>query len=315
MRGFPKMSIKLSNLVKKNFCNSKWNPKIPKHKIIIDPSSYRQPHPQWDIEDANKIEITHVKPATKKDKLAFYIMKVMRLTFDFLTYYKPGKMTEKLYCRRAIFLETVAGVPGMVGGMVRHLRALRGLKEDGGWIHHLLEEAENERMHLLFFMKLRQPGVLMRISIIYTQAVFVFYYSLLYLISPKTAHRFVGYLEEEAVKTYTGMIKELDEGKLPYWKDMPAPPEVSKYYGLKTGASIRDVLVCIRADEIHHREFNHHFADLDVDDKIHGHKITVSEIEELSDKVAQKGAAELSEGTVNYQSPVDKDGRNAHSKL
>lgn len=37
----------------------------------------------------------------------------------------------------------------MVGGTLRHLRSMRLLKRDGGWIHSLLEEAENERMHLL----------------------------------------------------------------------------------------------------------------------------------------------------------------------
>jgi hypothetical protein len=34
--------------------------------------------------------------------------------------------------RRCIFLETVAGVPGMVGGTLRHLRSLRLMKRDQG---------------------------------------------------------------------------------------------------------------------------------------------------------------------------------------
>jgi hypothetical protein len=42
-------------------------------------------------------------------------------------------MTEKKWLTRFIFLESVAGVPGMVGGMLRHLRSLRGLKRDNGW--------------------------------------------------------------------------------------------------------------------------------------------------------------------------------------
>ena len=37
-----------------------------------------------------------------------------------------------------MFLETVAGVPGMVGAMVRHLRSLRHMDRDHGWIHTLL---------------------------------------------------------------------------------------------------------------------------------------------------------------------------------
>ncbi len=31
----------------------------------------------------------------------------------------------------------------MVGGMLRHLRSLRTMSRDHGWIHTLLEEAEN----------------------------------------------------------------------------------------------------------------------------------------------------------------------------
>ena len=41
--------------------------------------------------------------------------------------------------------------------MLRHLRSLRRMNRDHGWIHTLLEEAENERMHLLTFVQLKQP--------------------------------------------------------------------------------------------------------------------------------------------------------------
>ena len=56
-----------------------------------------------------------------------------------------------------MMLETVAAVPGMVGGMLRHLQSLRRFERTGGWIRVLLEEAENERMHLMTFMELVQP--------------------------------------------------------------------------------------------------------------------------------------------------------------
>ena len=74
-------------------------------------------------------------------------------------------MNERKWINRIIFLETVAGVPGMIGGMQRHLRSLRTLERDHGWIHHLLQEAENERMHLFFFLKQRNPGIFFRIAV------------------------------------------------------------------------------------------------------------------------------------------------------
>jgi hypothetical protein len=260
-----------THLVRKYFCSA-WKPQMPKHKIVVDLTSYRSPHPVWHMGDAEKVQITHVKPSKIKDYLALGLVKFFRKGFDIFSGYKPGKMTEKHYLRRCIFLETIAGVPGMIGGMMRHLRALRLLREDGGWIHHLLEEAENERMHLLTFLNVRQPGITMRLAIVMSQFFFICFYTPLYIISAKTAFRFVGYLEEEAVKTYTTLIKEIDEGKLPLFKTLKPPKEAISYWVLPENATFRDVIVSIRADEILHREFNHHFADIDPDSRMLDHK-------------------------------------------
>lgn len=172
-------------------------------------------------------------------------------------------MNERDWLFRCIVLETVAGVPGMVAGMQRHLRSLRTLEADNGWIHHLLQEAENERMHLFIFMQLRNPGIFMRVVIGLAQAAFVTGFNISYAISPRFSHRFVGYLEEEAVHTYTKCIQALDEGKLPLWEHMKAPSEAVEYYGLDPEtAKVRDVLLSIRADEAVHRSVNHHFSDI-----------------------------------------------------
>ena len=68
-----------------------------------------------------------------------------------------------------IMVSRYAGVPGMVGGMLRHMRSLRSMRRDNGWIHTLLEEAENERMHLLTFLQLRQPGLIFRAMVLLSQ--------------------------------------------------------------------------------------------------------------------------------------------------
>jgi ubiquinol oxidase len=76
------------------------------------------------------------------------------------------------YGHRAVVLETVAAVPGMVGGALRHLRSLRTMKEDAGWIQTLLDEAENERMHLMTFIHIAKPNLLERWLIILVQGIF-----------------------------------------------------------------------------------------------------------------------------------------------
>ena len=108
--------------------------------------------------------------------------------------------------------EMGAGIPGMVAGMLRHMNSLRLLRHDNGWIHTLLEEAENERMHLMTFLNMKQPSMIFRAGVLAAQGVFFNAFFFTYLISPRTCHRFVGYLEEEAVRTYTHAINDIDSG-------------------------------------------------------------------------------------------------------
>ena len=84
----------------------------------------------------------------------------------------------------------------------------------------------------------------------------------MYTIAPKFSHRFVGYLEEEAVHTYSKCLENIDNGNLPVWAKMQAPKEAIDYYGLKEDAVLRDVVLSVRADEACHRSVNHHFSDI-----------------------------------------------------
>jgi hypothetical protein len=53
-----------------------------------------------------------------------------------------------------------------------------------------------------------------------------------YLLSPKTVHRFVGYLEEEAVKTYTHLLHDIDTpgSEVSKWNTIPAPELAREYW-------------------------------------------------------------------------------------
>lgn len=224
------------------------------------------PHPIWSEEELHGVEITHKPPEGIVDRLALYSVKFMRKSFDFLSGFNRGERNEQKWVLRICFLETVAGVPGMVAAMTRHLHSLRRLKRDYGWIHTLLEEAENERMHLLTALQLRQPTRLFRLCVIGAQGSFVTMFSLAYLISPKFCHRFVGYLEEEAVITYSKCIKDIESGPMQHWKTQPAPGNAIFYWKLKENATMLDVILAIRADEAHHRVVNHTLATLKEDD-------------------------------------------------
>ncbi|PKI37842.1 hypothetical protein CRG98_041792 [Punica granatum] len=158
-----------------------------------------------------------------------------------------------------MMLETVAAVPGMVGGMLLHLRSLRKFEQSGGWIKALLEEAENERMHLMTMVELVKPKWYERLLVLAVQGVFFNAYFVLYLLSPKLAHRVVGYLEEEAIHSYTEYLKDIDSGAI---ENAPAPAIAIDYWRLPKDATLKDVITVIRADEAHHRDVNHFASDI-----------------------------------------------------
>ena len=163
------------------------------------------------------------------------------------------------YGHRALVLETVAGVPGMIGGMLTHLKSLRRLQRGNGHkIHELLAEAENERKHLMFFMEVVHPSFLERVIIVVAQLIFWHYYLVLYLVFPKTAHRMVGYFEDEAVRSYTNYLKLIEIGHI---EDVPAPDIAIEYYGLLPDAKLSDMIKYVRQDEMHHAKVNHRYAE------------------------------------------------------
>lgn len=167
------------------------------------------------------------------------------------------------YGHRAVVLETVAAVPGMVGGMLQHFRSLRRMEDDDGWIATLLDEAENERMHLMTFIEIARPSLFERLLVLMAQGAFFFGYGLIYLLSPITAHRIVGYFEEEAVVSYTQFLEQIDAGKV---ENVPAPQIAKTYWKLPVDARLRDVVIAVRADEAGHRDVNHALADAYLDD-------------------------------------------------
>ena len=201
------------------------------------------------VEEHKAQPVIHHTPHGFSDRFALGFTKLLRFSAD--TFFA------KRYGHRAIVLETVAAVPGMVGATIQHLTCLRRMKDDDGWIRTLMEEAENERMHLMTFIEVAKPTYFERLVIQLAQAIFYIGFFLLYLVSARTAHRVVGYFEEEAVISYTLYLNEIDEGRSP---NVPAPAIAKHYWKMAPDATLRDVVLLVRADEAHHRDVNHGFA-------------------------------------------------------
>jgi len=194
--------------------------------------------------------LPHRAPSDLADRLALGLTRLLRFLADTLF--------AKRYGHRAIVLETIAAVPGMVGATATHLQCLRRMVDDDGWIRTLMEEAENERMHLMTFIEIARPTRLERFLILIAQWIFYVGFFVLYLVSRRTAHRLVGYFEEEAVLSYTHYLEQIDAGRSP---NVAAPAIARRYWKLADDATLRDVVLVVRADEAHHRDVNHGLAD------------------------------------------------------
>ena len=165
----------------------------------------------------------------------------------------------KRYGHRAVVLETVAGVPGMVAGVWMHFKSLRAMKAGyGEQIREMLAEAENERMHLMFFIDIAKPNFIERLIVLFSQLTFGIFYLFMYVFFTRTAHRMIGYFEDEAVKSYTEYLELVESGKV---ENIAAPSLAISYYGLGSNAKLTDLIRCVRADEEHHSETNHNYAD------------------------------------------------------
>ena len=194
--------------------------------------------------------LTKIKTIDISDSFAYSMTKFFRFIAD--TFFA------KRYGHRAVVLETVAGVPGMVAGVWMHFKSLRAMKAGyGEQIREMLDEAENERMHLMFFIEIAKPNSMERFVVLSAQVIFGLFYLFMYVFFTKTAHRMIGYFEDEAVISYTEYLEIVEAGKV---ENTPAPHIAINYYKLGSDAKLSDLIRCVRADEQHHSENNHHYA-------------------------------------------------------
>jgi ubiquinol oxidase len=195
--------------------------------------------------------LERIKTVNVSDTFAYSMTRFFRFTAD--TFFA------KRYGHRAVVLETVAGVPGMVAGVWMHFKSLRAMKAGyGEQIREMLAEAENERMHLMFFIEIAKPNLIERTIVLSAQIVFGLFYLFMYIFFTRTAHRMIGYFEDEAVKSYTEYLEIVESGKV---DNIPAPQLAIQYYKLGSDSKLSDLIRCVRADEQHHSETNHNYAD------------------------------------------------------
>lgn len=192
----------------------------------------------------------HHVPRTLSDRIAYRLVGMVQSI--------AGALFGRRYRHRTIVLETIAAVPGMVAATLLHLKCLRLMIDDRGWIRALLNEAETQRAHLMVFVSIDRPNAFERFVVLLAQGLFYNAHFLIYLLSPRTGHRIVGYFAEDAVRGYGQYIDDIRDGRQ---ENPPAPELAIAYWNLPLDARLSDVLAAIQEDEALHRDVNHGFAD------------------------------------------------------
>ena len=183
-----------------------------------------------------------------------WFAKIMTKFFRFIA----DTFFAKRYGHRAVVLETIAGVPGIVAGVWLHMKSLRKMEAGlGPKIREMMAEAEKERMHLMIFIDIANPTWFERWLVLIAQGIFLVFYFFLFVFFPKTAHRMIHYFEEEAVKSYTQYLHMVDSGQA---ENIPATPLAKQYYNLDDDATLRDIIIKIRADEEKHAKINYGYS-------------------------------------------------------
>jgi ubiquinol oxidase len=199
------------------------------------------------IDKANVLR--HHEPKTLSDRTASGVARTMGAIASALFKSHSGD--------RAVVLETVAAVPAMVAATLLHLRCLRRMMDDRGWVRTFMGEAENQRAHLMAFVAITRPSFMGRLQIVVAQGVFYNAYFLLSLVSTRTAHRLAGYLAEHAVRGYSDYLARLESGAV---ENRAAPSVALQYWNLAPEARLSEMVRAIREDEAIHRDIHHAFA-------------------------------------------------------
>jgi len=236
-----------------------------------DHHSYTLKNHYWSDEDLLRARNTrkqHEDCSKPSDYILYGFLQGLYRTFNFITLFDKKDPSPESVKFRLILLESVAGIPPFIMAGYRHFRSLRELSYDGGRIYTHLEEAENERMHLITCMQVFETTKVTKAAVYAGQAVISPVCWFICVLNPRLLNRLVGYLEEIACETYGTILDKLEDpnSKLfKAWNDVPAPPCAINYWHLEKSATWPDTLKRIYADETIHRDVNHIFAKIPIE--------------------------------------------------
>ncbi len=243
---------------------------LPLYKYVYDPKLKFSPRAVYtNPTELDKLPRPEIKPKSFSDYVACLLVKAFELPFEDLntTFSRGGDRMEGQVCRRMVLFESVAVVPGKVIADRLHFLSIRRRIDYSDRIIPLAQEAENEKVHLFTFLTMCKPSRLTKIQAVLYLYIYRLVFGTLYRLHNRTAHKLVAYVELEAVNSYTKILRAMDGGPLEHWNRLPAPQIAKDYWKLPKDATMKDVVLSIRADEALHRETNNYLADLRLEEE------------------------------------------------
>lgn len=163
-----------------------------------------------------------------------------------LSWVSTAQLTPTAVAYRIGAFASVGLAGGVAGATHLHARSMILNASDNGWVHTLLGMAENSRMHGMIIGHMERPNVFARLVFLGFQAVAYFQMLVIGMLFPSVAQAYAGYRAEEQTFNYSQALRMVDMGR---WPAKVAPEVARNYYGLRDGATMRDVFWRMRADD------------------------------------------------------------------
>jgi len=199
------------------------------------------PHNIWSEHSLNGVQLACMRPGSLADSAASGLARALARSSEIVTSLTLSR--ERWWLRRLLFLSTLAGAPA------KALLAAEGRPIDR-LTQSLLIEAGNKQARLQILMEMHSLGIVGQSSVRMSQGVLAKGFLMARFITPRFCKWFGNYVDEEQVQAYSLLLEDMDAGQLPRLSNVPASVLARKHYDLPEGASLREVFLRMKAEDM-----------------------------------------------------------------
>jgi hypothetical protein len=221
--------------------------------------------PVWSDKELTDVNGSTFVPESTQDKIAKYTVDAWIAIVDRISgYHMPENYIDKqsVWLAKMYLTECFLGNSGLYGAMVAHSKSVFSQPAELGNVSRQLSEADNQRAAFRTVLQLRNPNLVVKVLTVMSQLVDAVFVVPCQAVAPRFSARVMGYMYEDALSLYTRVLRELEDGDLKSLQNKPAPIIAVQYWRMKSGATVNDAILAMRADKNHQMIINHTIASL-----------------------------------------------------